>query len=53
MLPREDAGLTPNAREERPVLRVLIDVPLDTAALRRLEALPGVALQTSPPHERE
>jgi phosphoglycerate dehydrogenase-like enzyme len=35
------------------VLRILIDVPLDDAALRKLEALPGVALQTPPKHERE
>jgi phosphoglycerate dehydrogenase-like enzyme len=35
------------------VLRILIDVPLDGAALRKLGALPGAALQTPPPHERE
>jgi phosphoglycerate dehydrogenase-like enzyme len=33
--------------------RILIDVPLGDEAMWRLEALPGVVLQTAPRHERE
>jgi phosphoglycerate dehydrogenase-like enzyme len=35
------------------VIRILIDVPLPDAAVRRLAALRGVATQTAPPHPRE
>ena len=33
--------------------RILSDVPLDEAALRRLEAMPGVSLCLALPHEKE
>ncbi len=35
------------------MLRILISVSVDAAALRRLEALPDTAVQVAAPHERE